>query len=118
MAVPIFERIAGTAVMVHLLAAFAEHEREQISPENEGCARRSPRRGASSWVEMDRITWAPVYRAQRQLAPVLAELRRVGMSARQIAAELLARGIPTSGGERWHPQTVLRIINRLDRLSR
>jgi DNA invertase Pin-like site-specific DNA recombinase len=109
-------------LMVHLLATFAEHEREQISQRTKDALAAAKARGIRLGRNgSDRL--APVYRAQaleraRELAPVLAELRRVGMSARQIAAELLARGIPTSGGGRWHPQTVLRIINRLDRLSR
>jgi hypothetical protein len=53
----------------------------------------------------------PVYRAAameraRELAPVLAELKDAGMSVRQMAAELTARGIPTPTGKRWHAQTV------------
>jgi ABC-type transporter Mla maintaining outer membrane lipid asymmetry permease subunit MlaE len=61
---------------------------------------------------------APAYRAAamdraRQLAPVLAELMASGMSARQMAAELTARGIPTATGARWHTQTVLRMIDRV-----
>jgi hypothetical protein len=34
------------------------------------------------------------------------------MSARQMAAELTARGIATPSGARWHAQTVLRMIGR------
>src|SRR5467141_4073202 len=49
----------------------------------------------------------------RQLAPVLAELMASGMSARQMAVELTARGIPTATGARWHTQTVLRMIDRV-----
>jgi hypothetical protein len=61
---------------------------------------------------------APAYRAAaveraRDLAPILAELQSAGLSARQIAAELTARGIPTPAGKRWHGQTVLRMIDRL-----
>src|ERR1700726_4647050 len=60
---------------------------------------------------------APAYRAQaldraRQLFPVLAELKRAGMSARRMAAELTARGILTPTGARWHAQTVLRVLGR------
>jgi hypothetical protein len=66
----------------------------------------------------DGETVAPAYRAAamdraRQLAPVLAELMASGMSARQMAAELTARGIPTATGARWHTQTVLRMIDRV-----
>jgi Recombinase len=61
---------------------------------------------------------APVYRAvanerARQLAPVLTELMITGMSDRRMAAELMARGIPTPNGAKWHGKTVRRIIDRL-----
>jgi DNA invertase Pin-like site-specific DNA recombinase len=60
---------------------------------------------------------APAHRAKaaeraRQLAPMLAELKSAGMSARQMAAELTARGIATPGGGRWHAMSVLRMVDR------
>jgi hypothetical protein len=65
---------------------------------------------------------APAYRAEaieraRQLAPVLAELKGAGMSARQMAAELMKRGIPTATGARWHAQTVIRVLERVGMLT-
>jgi len=47
-----------------------------------------------------------------QLEPLLSELKGRGMSARQMAAELTARGILTPTGARWHPQTVIRMLDR------
>jgi hypothetical protein len=35
------------------------------------------------------------------------------MSARQMAAELAARGIATPSGGRWHAQSVLRMMERV-----
>jgi hypothetical protein len=60
---------------------------------------------------------APAYRAEaieraRQLAPLLTELKSAGMSARQMAAQLTARDIPTLTGARWHAQTVIRMLGR------
>src|SRR5215831_15187846 len=60
---------------------------------------------------------APAHRAAaieraRQLAPMLAELKSAGMSARQMAAELTARGIATPGGGRWHAMSVIRMVDR------
>jgi Recombinase len=46
-------------------------------------------------------------------APVLAELKGAGMSAREMAAELAARGIATPNGGRWHAQSVLRMMERV-----
>jgi hypothetical protein len=37
-----------------------------------------------------------------------------GLAARQIAAQLMARGISTPNGAKWHAQTVIRVMNRTD----
>jgi DNA invertase Pin-like site-specific DNA recombinase len=103
-------------LMVHMLAAFAEHEREQISQRTKDALAAAKARGIKLGRNgTDRL--APANRAAameraRQLAPVLAELKSTGMSARQMAAELTARGIPTPNGARWHGQTVRRLIVR------
>ena len=44
--------------------------------------------------------------------PSDSELAGSGMTTRQMAAELTARGIPTALGARWHPQTVKRVMER------
>jgi DNA invertase Pin-like site-specific DNA recombinase len=103
-------------LMVHMLAAFAEHEREQISQRTKDALAAAKARGIRLGRNgADRLSRA--YRAQaieraRQLAPVLTELQSAGMSARQMAAELTARGIATPNGARWHAQSVLRMIER------
>jgi DNA invertase Pin-like site-specific DNA recombinase len=106
-------------LMVHMLAAFAEHEREQISQRTRDALAAAEARGIRLGRNgTDRL--APAYRAEaieraRQLAPVLAELLDAGMSARRIAAELTARGIAAPGGGRWHGQSVLRMMERAAR---
>jgi DNA invertase Pin-like site-specific DNA recombinase len=103
-------------LMVHLLAAFAEHEREQISQRTKDALAAAKARGTKLGRNgAERL--APAYRAEaieraRQLAPVLAELKSAGMSARQMARELTARGIATLTGARWHAQTVIRMLDR------
>jgi DNA invertase Pin-like site-specific DNA recombinase len=104
-------------LMVHLLAAFAEHEREQISQRTKDALAAAKARGIRLGRNgAERL--APAYRLAaieraRKIAPILAELKSAGLSARQIAAELTARAIPTPAGGRWHGQTVLRMIARL-----
>ncbi len=102
---------------LHILAAVAEHERHMIADRTKAALQAARARGIRLGRNAsDRL--APAYRAEameraRQLAPVLAELRSAGMSARQMAAELTARGIPTPNGAKWHGQTVRRVIDRI-----
>ena len=108
-------------LMVHMLAAFAEHEREQISQRTKDALAAAKARG----IRLGRYAaerLAPAHRAAameraRQLAPVLMQLKDAGMSARQMAAELTARGVPTPTGAKWHGQTVIRMLDRAGSLN-
>lgn len=103
---------------LHILAAVAEHERHMIADRTKAALQAAKARGVRLGRNgADRL--APAYRAAameraRQLAPVLADLKSSGMSARQMAAELTTRGIPTATGRRWHAQTVIRVLQRAD----
>jgi DNA invertase Pin-like site-specific DNA recombinase len=109
----------ATRLTLHILAAVAEHEREMIAARTKAALQAAKARGIRLGRNgADRL--APANRAgaierARQLAPVLAELRGAGMSARQMAAELAARGIATPSGGRWHAQSVLRMMERAAR---
>ena len=54
-------------------------------------------------------------RFAHQIKPVITDLRASGItSIRALVAALNKRKMATSGGGRWHPQTVHRLIQRID----
>lgn len=94
-------------LMLHMLAAFAEHEREQISKRTKKALAAAKARG----VELGRNgkilaaknkTKAEKY--AQKLSPLIRELKAQGVSTmRAIATELNQRGIKTREGKDWHP---------------
>jgi DNA invertase Pin-like site-specific DNA recombinase len=106
----------ATRLTLHILAAVAEHEREMISARTKAALQAAKARGVRLGRNAERLASAnratAVDRA-RQIEHVLAELNRSGMTTREIAAELTARGITTPRGGRWHPQTVRRLMERV-----
>jgi DNA invertase Pin-like site-specific DNA recombinase len=107
----------ATRLTLHILAAVAEHEREMIAARTKAALQAAKSRGVVLGRNgANRL--APANRAAamdraRELKPILTELAGSGMSARQIAAELTARGISTPRGGQWHPQTVIRVLERI-----
>ena len=108
----------ATRLTLHILAAVAEHEREMIADRTKaalGAAKaRGVRLGRHGADHLAPANHAAAIERARRLGPVLLELQRSGMSARQIAAELTARNIPAMNGGKWHAQTVLRAIDRIE----
>jgi len=106
----------ATRLTLHILAAVAEHERFMIAARTKAALQAAKARGVRLGRHgAERL--APAYRAEaieraRMLAPVFAEFTNAGMSLRQMALELTARGIPSPRGARWHAQTVARTLNR------
>ncbi len=106
----------ATRLTLHILAAVAEHEREMIGSRARAALQAAKVRGVRLGRNGERL--AAINRAAAmdradQIKGLLAELAGSGMSTRQIASELTARGIATQRGGRWHPQTVKRVMDRV-----
>jgi DNA invertase Pin-like site-specific DNA recombinase len=109
----------ATRLTLHILAAVAEHEREMIAARTKAALQAAKARGVRlGGYGADHL--APANKAAatdraKQLRPLLGELIGAGLSAREIAAQLAARGIATPRGGRWHPQSVTRLLDRIAR---
>lgn len=105
-------------LMVHLLAAFAEHEREQISTRTKDALGAAKRRGVQLGMHgketLSKINAAADFAAG--LKPIIEELKAEGFTTiRAVCAELNARQIPTfrNDGQQWHLQSVHRLLHRM-----
>jgi len=107
----------ATRLTLHILAAVAEHERDMIATRTKAALQaakaRGVRLGRNGAERLAPANKAAAMERAGELKPVITELSGAGMSARQIAAELTARGIATARGGLWHPQTVTRVIDRI-----
>lgn len=104
-------------LMIHILAAFAEHERMLISDRTKAALSAAKARG----VRLGRNS-ALLAKQNRAAALTFAESLRSsveGASDRgaqtllEFAFELNSRGLPTRGGSPWTPGTVHRLLKRL-----
>lgn len=107
-------------LMVHLLAAFAEHEREQISTRTKDALGAAKRRG----VQLGKHGKEVLSEQNREAAdafaermrPIIETLRAQGFTTiRAIRDELNRQGIATArdSGEVWHVRTVHAILQRI-----
>jgi DNA invertase Pin-like site-specific DNA recombinase len=108
-------------LMIHLLAAFAEHERDQISSRTKAALAAAKARGVvlgtyGKEVLSKRNREAAIERA-RQLAPIISELRKEAPTIEKLTAAMNERGIPTPRGGRWHAPTVEAVLRRIRRLG-
>lgn len=107
-------------LMIHLLAAFAQHERKQISTRTKDALQAAIRRGAQLGkhgkdVLSQQNSEAADEFAQR-MRPLVEQIEQQGIrTIRAICAELNRRVVPTfrSQGEQWHLATVHRLLKRM-----
>lgn len=109
--------------MVHLLAAFAERERDLISERTKAAMQIAKARGVKLG-EYGRNVLSKQNKEKadafaRKMKPVLEKLRKRGKTTlREITNELNRLKLPTASGEskKWHINTVFRLIKRINEL--
>ena len=110
----------ASRLVLHIMAAFAEHEREQISVRTKAALAAAKARGQ----KLGNPQLATLNAAHRNdaeayaqsLAPLVAVLKREGYTTvRAICTELNRREVPTASGRgEWHVKTVHTLLRRLE----
>lgn len=106
-------------LMLHLLAAFAEHEREQISTRTKEALKAAKKRGVVLGKHGTKVLSKENKQSADEFAetmkPIIEQLKSEGFTTyRAIRDELNHRSIPTfREGYKWHLDTVYLVIRRL-----
>lgn len=105
----------ATKLMVHLLAAFAEHEREMISKRTRDALQAAKARGVQ--LGMNGKLLAKQHKAEARLRdqvyyPVVSSLMKELRSYTKVAERMNELAIPTPSGGRWYGSTVRNVCLR------
>ncbi len=105
-------------LLLHVMAAFAEHEREKISVKTKEALAVAKRRGVRLGRHgkvLARRNRRQAHEFARKMSPVIDRLAARGVTTvRGVARELNRRRVPTfTGGGRWHVATVHALLKRI-----
>ncbi len=107
-------------LMIHLLAAFAEHERKMISERTTSALKAAKARGTKLGTYGKTLAKKNIEQANNyalKLAPIIAEIKLQGIKTiRGICNELNERNIRTSRDNAFYPTTTHQLLKRIDRL--
>lgn len=112
---------AADRLMLHMLAAFAEHERSMISKRTREALAQAKARGVrlgnpqiATVNQMGRDTQAAKAQSNAELlAGIVLPMRKQGASLRAIADRLTAQGIKTARGGSWSASHIQHILKRV-----
>jgi DNA invertase Pin-like site-specific DNA recombinase len=113
----------ASRLVLHVMAAFAEHEREMISQRTKAALAAAKARGVKLGLNGARIAARHHREAVAYAATIEDHINAARASGAKtltaIAAYLNTRGVPSREGKRWHPSSVSRTVRRLreDRLE-
>jgi len=107
-------------LMIHMLAAFAEHERDQIRVRTKAALAAAKARGVvlgrHGREVLSKQNRAKAVERARVLGPMITELRNQGLTVARTVEVMNERGIETARGKRWHPATVQGLMRRVRRI--
>lgn len=108
-------------LMVHMLAAFAEHEREMISQRTKDGLRAAKARGVVLGGTGKDRAHENRSKADQHAQEIIELVRAIPDDLRQtvtdLTREMNARAIPTAKGGVWHRQGVYRLVRRFSELG-
>ena len=108
----------ASRLVLHVMAAFAEHERELIGQRTKAALAAAKARGVR--LGTNGAVLAAQYKAEATAHAltishaISAAMGAGGRSTRQIAEYLNASGLSSRQGGRWHPSSVARVMRRLN----
>jgi DNA invertase Pin-like site-specific DNA recombinase len=112
-------------LMIHLLAAFAQHERKQISSRTKDALQAAIRRGVQLGKHGKEVQSHKEREAAdefaEQMRPAVQEIQRQGKTTiRVMRDELNRRQVPTyrSTAQGWHIRTVHALLKRIELIPR
>lgn len=110
---------SGEKFIVHILAAVAEHERDQISKRTSLALQAAKLRGVELGTYgrdvLSKKNQELSYQFAEQMRPTIIQLQREGFTTvRAIRDELNKRRIPTyrNDGSKWHVSTVYKLMHQ------